>query len=186
MRTSIFAICLAVVVLAPALSTSAAASGGGGGPFLEVNLSPYRHYYGGEVIEIPPGDVETLYVRISESGGGSSAAPANLGEGYRVEFRELHWEMVSGPGALPSVEVDFQIGPGTYMEPWNWYPFATVTIDGEPSTTINIWAELEFDTEPIIQSNTITKHITPEPSSLLALGTGMLGVGGLLLRRRRH
>ena len=95
-------------------------------------------------------------------------------------------EVWSTTGTGSGYWVDWQIGPSFQMEPSVWYPLGIVHVDGKPSDTITFGIDLMLGgMGGPIYSNTITKHITPEPSSLLALGMGVLGTGGLLLRRRR-
>jgi len=72
-----------------------------------------------------------------------------------------------------------------------WFPWNVVHTVGTPSSLISFQADIVLSDATgankwgPLYSNIVTKHITPEPSSLLAMGTGVLGMGGLLLRRRK-
>jgi len=142
---------------------------------VSLDLSPYPDQYQGEIIEVPPGDIEVLYFHIDDGGEGGL---------YHVADVSFHY-VASDPGAWAEV-LTYDVQPSFEYTASVWYPYGVIKVDGPPSTLIDIQIDLTLQ-QPIgtIWSNTITKHITPEPSSLLALGTGLLGAGGLLLRRRR-
>jgi len=142
-------------------------------PF-SLDLSPYDQMYRGEVIDVQPGEIETLWVHLT----------AEPGLVYHVEGVSFH-SIYSNHTGWAEV-LYYEIKPTDQMVPSTWYPFGKIQVGGMPSTLITIQVDLKL-TPGIgeIWSNTITKHITPEPSAFLALGTGLLGVGGLLLRRRR-
>ena len=137
-----------------------------------VDLSPYPSYYGGETLEVPPGDVEPLFIHFDLEGLWHIGA---------IEVKSV----VQGVGSVaagPWIDLDVS----QYPEPSVWYHLCDITVNGEPSTIIDISVDITFQLPTgTVSSNSIRKHITPEPSSLLALGTGALGIGGLLLRRRR-
>jgi len=129
-----------------------------------VDLSYFPGFYQqGDIIQIPQVDEEMLYIHVNW--------PAH------VDFLSFH-PVVQGTAI---VEMKYyEIYETMNLVPSQWYPYGVVRISGVPSTLITISVDING-----VESNTITKHITPEPSAFLALGTGVLGIGGLLLRRRR-
>ena len=136
-----------------------------------LDISPIQDYwYEGQVIDHhvtePP---EQIYVHLT--------APEPM---HIVSYMSEHFDPPTG-GSWSNIE----IGPSFTMTPSVWYPLGMVTVSGKPSDLISFSIDFTFDDGVELWSNTLTKHITPEPSSLLALGTGALGMGGLLLRRRR-
>ena len=149
-----------------------------------LELCPEEYYidgmegenpYQGETIEVLPGDIEMLYFHITEPGL------------WHVQDYSFHWEVVSGDASSAMVELlDPMVQPSIEYTGSKWYPYGVIAVHGTPSTTVAIQIDLRLQ-EPTgtIWSNTLYKHITPEPSALLALGIGVLGMGGLLLRRRR-
>ncbi len=125
----------------------------------------------GSVIEVLPGDVETLYFHIDYDGGL-----------WHVSDYELVIE--HDPCGLGEVLV-YDIEPSIEYTGCVWYPFATIKVDGPYCTDFYITASVTVQ-QPTgtITSNTIHKHIIPEPGTILLLGTGLCGA--LLLRRRRR
>ena len=131
-----------------------------------VDLSYWQGYYQpGEIIQHDPlGADEMLYIHVNWQA--------------HVDWTSFHWNASNGSGMA---EMKFyEVYETMQLIPSQWYPFGMVKVSGVPSTLITISVDVNG-----VESNTITKHITPEPSALLALGTGFLGIGGLLLRRRR-
>ena len=155
------------IALAVVLAMSAGASGQTG-----LELSPYCGPYGGETIEVPDGDIETLWFHIVEPGLWHVGA-----------VPPLSWEMVSGTNIFVEV-LDLDVMPSTEYTGSTWYPYGTIKVTGEYCTTVAITISLTVQ-PPLgtITSNTIYKHIIPEPSTMLVLGVGL---GGVLLRRRRR
>lgn len=172
MNSRILVVWLGVLTLTLALSAAAVAQPP---EVYGVELSPIAGPWTGDIIEVPPGDLETLWIHID------SAVP---GTWYHVDFPpEVGYGVWEGQG---SVEVTaWHIQPSMQLEASVWYPLADIMVDGVPSTYIDIWCIVPLFDVGYVNSAPITKHITPEPSSMLALGTGLFGLGGLLLRRRR-
>ena len=155
------------IAIAVVLAVSAGASGQ-----TDLELSPYPSPYGGEVIDVPDGDIETLWFHIVEPG-----------LWHVADIPPLEWEMVSGTNI--SVEVlDLDVAVSTEYNGSEWYPYGTIKVTGEYCTTVAITISLTVQ-QPTgtITSNTIYKHIVPEPSIMLMLGVGL---GGVLLKRRRR
>ena len=142
----------------------------------EINLSPYQDFYGGETIEVPPGDIETLYIHIDADPPGSE---------WYVEYTpEFHWLPVD-PGTGTVTVLDWYVHTGEWLEASTWYPYVRIQVDGPASSYIDMYGIVPIYDVGDVMTGSVIKHITPEPSSLLAMGTGVLGIGGLLLRRRR-
>jgi hypothetical protein len=165
------AICLGVVAVALFLPTSALGQVG-------LELSPKAQSYDGTVIEVPPGDVELLWFHIIADGGW-----------WHVNDYGINFDIdPSGPeppayGELVEPLIE------TSVEYWGceWYPFGWVKVDGPPCTMIDISVSITVQ-QPTgtITSNTIRKHIVPEPSTMAMLGAVFCGIGGVLLLRRRR
>ena len=169
---------LGIVALLLAASTLAMAQQN---PPTYIDLSPYPDDYGGETIEVPPGEIETLWFHINDSG---------MQQWYHIDEVSFHWEIDNpdegGDGLVELLHR--QVNPSMQFQASTWYPYGDIQVTGKPSTVFKIQIDLGLGLQPPtgpIWSNAIYKHITPEPSSLLAMGTGVLGIGGLLLRRRR-
>jgi len=178
MRSKAFIVWLGVIALALLVPTGAMAQGEIPPPY-GIDLNPYEPdpiteepppYYG-EIIEVPPGDVETLWFHILEPG---------LWHAYEWSF---HVAVLSGSGSAVVETQD--VRTSIEYQGSKWYKFGTIRVNGEPSTTLAIQIDLTTQGGVTWWSNSVYKHITPEPSSMLALGTGLFGLGGLLLRRRR-
>jgi len=141
--------------------------------FPSLDLSPNPGPYDGRTIEVPPGDIETIYFHITEPGL------------WHVGGTSFEWWIVNLDGVGMVTLLDEMVAPTTEYQGSVWYPFGVIRVDGKPSTTFGITINLDLGSHGVVVSNPIWKHITPEPSSILALGMGTLGMGGLLLRRRR-
>ena len=152
---------LLFVLIAAALLLSAAAMAETP-PIVDLSYIPAP--YDGKVIEVLPVDIEMLWIHVNWD--------------CHVEYLSFHPHASNSSGFAEMLQ--YEIRPTDQLIPSQWYPFGTVMVTGVPSTLITISVDVNG-----VESNTITKHITPEPSALLALGTGFLGIGGLLLRRRR-
>jgi len=125
----------------------------------------------GSVIEVPPGDIETLYFHIDYDGGL-----------WHVNDFELIIE--GDPGGIAEV-LDYDIQTSIEYTGCVWYKFGTIKVEGPYCTDFYITASVTVQLPTgTMTSNTIHKHIIPEPGTMLLLGTGLCGV--LLLRRRRR
>ena len=147
-----------------------------GQPGLEV--SPYPGPYGGEVIEVQPGDIETLWFHIIADGGL-----------WHVSDYDINFDITpSGPeppawGKL----IDPMIETSIEYTGCEWYQFGVIQVDGPPCTYIDISIDVTVQLPTgTMTSNTIRKHIVPEPSTMAMLGAVFCGVGLALLRRRRR
>ena len=157
------------IMVAAVLMLSASAMGQEDPPILE--LSPYPSPYGGEVIEVESPDVEMLYFHIVDSGL------------WHVAGTSFHWEVTQGDPADALVElIQEEVEISTEYQGCVWYPFGTIQLTGKYCTYVTI--QIDLTTQGGTSwSNTITKHIIPEPSIMLMLG---ISSGGLLLRKRRR
>ena len=159
------------------LSATAVALPDGG---VEVGVGPQggpapSAPYDGSVIEVPPGDIETIWFHVVHDGG---LWPL---EDWGIDFIID----ASGPEPPSFGEVLFEYdGPGTTIEYTGcvWYKLADIQVNGPPCTTFQIQVNLDFGTVGGQYSPTITKHIFPEPTSMLLMGTVM---AAFLLRKRR-
>ncbi|MEI6916133.1 MAG: PEP-CTERM sorting domain-containing protein, partial [Armatimonadota bacterium] len=136
------------------------------------------------IIEIPPDDIEEFWVHIGWAGH----------EGEPLHIDEVSWHVNITPspngGAVSTVD-KWLAQPSQIIVVSTWFPWNVVHTVGTPSSLISFQADIVLSDATgankwgPLYSNIVTKHITPEPSSLLAMGTGVLGMGGLLLRRRK-
>lgn len=163
---------LAAIALALALPTGATAQ-------VEWSAVPQGQpagpLYGGEIIEVDPGDIETIWFHIP----GETGSKSHLGI---IELDFFVDASKPDPPAYGEWLEPLEIAPS--IEYWwcTWYKIGDVVVDGPPCTYVDINITLNFSQPLGTQSVTIHKHIKPEPSSMLLLGTGVLG---LLLRKRR-
>ncbi|MEI6916132.1 MAG: PEP-CTERM sorting domain-containing protein [Armatimonadota bacterium] len=135
------------------------------------------------VIEIPPDDWETFWAHIGWAGH----------EGQPLHIDEVSWHYTLGPtspGQATSVVDRWIAQPSQTIIVSEWFQWNVVHTVGVPSSLINfqadiILSDLAGNRWGPLYSNIVTKHITPEPSSLLAMGTGVIGMGGLVWRRRK-
>ncbi|MCC6484042.1 MAG: PEP-CTERM sorting domain-containing protein [Armatimonadetes bacterium] len=152
------------------------------GPYLEID--PTYHAPASslaQIIEIPPDDTETFWAHIGWAG--------NEGRPLHIDEVSWHAEITPPNGAVTEV-IQWLAQPSQVIVVSEWFPWNVVHTVGVPSTLITFQADIVLSDGQggvwgPIWSNVVTKHITPEPSSLLAMGTGVLGMGGLLLRRRK-
>ena len=178
-------ITLAVAVaLVASLSATQAVAQASPNPILEITpFDPTREFVSSDVIQIPPDDTETFWAHIYWEGH----------EGQQVHIADTSWHATIEPetGATSTVE-EWYAHECQWVTVCQWFQWNKVHTVGVPCTYITFQADILLDDGQgnvygggPIWSNTITKHIVPEPSSLLALGSGALGLVGLIFRRRR-
>ena len=176
MNSRVFVLCLTLAIIV-------AASGSATAQAVMLELSPWNGPYYGEVIDVPSGDIETLWVHMYEIG---PPPGVRLVDG----IPEMRFELEPPQGPNPpegSVTVlEWYIGPGSWLEHCVWYPLAKIRVDGTPCTTLRIWSVIPLqDLGPEYESTMpVWKHIVPEPSSVVALVSG-LGALLALVRRRK-
>ncbi len=174
MRGKVLAIAFVLMALTLVVS-------GAGAQNLMFELSDWPGMYSGEIIEVLPGDEEVLWIHLYDGD--------NPGSWWHVdESPQLWWDILPGEVMEGSVTVlEWHIQPSFDIQSSVWYPFVTIQVDGVPSTMFEIYGIIPLaGVGPEYESSMpIWKHVTPEPSSMLALGTGLFGLGGLLLRRRK-
>ena len=178
---------IAVGVIALALSGTALAQPSGG---IEIGVTPRDPTdpnppsappsdpkpYDGGVIEVNPGDVETIWFHVVHDGGL-----------WHLNNWEVEFDIIpSGPEPPSYGEVLDEWAQTSIEYPGcSWVPLVDVIVDGPPCTFIDITVTVDFGSPggvPTNKTETIHKHIIPEPASMLLLGAGALG---LLLRKRR-
>ena len=71
---------------------------------------------------------------------------------------------------------------GTYQWTWNFSALSNATIDGLDVAGVHIGANYGPH-NGLIVSQTGATTVTPEPASLLLLGTGLLAMGGVIRRK---
>lgn len=136
---------------------------------------------GQQVIDVPPRHFEKFFAHISWPGH----------EQERLHIGEVSWKWWTEPtGGATSQVTQWYVEPTMYVHPSEWFPWNEVFIDGRPSTLIHFQADIVLHDASggmigPLDSNIVTKHITPEPSSLAALGMAAASMGGVVWRRRR-
>jgi len=129
----------------------------------------------GLVIEVNSGDVETIWFHIIDE-------PGSLWhlQDWSVDFIIAP----SGPEPPSSGEVILEHAmPSTEYPGCSWFKLADIQVTGPPCTTFTIPVSIDFGATGGTHGTTITKHIIPEPATMLMLGAG--GVLVLLRKRRR-
>ena len=72
----------------------------------------------------------------------------------------------------------------TVSTPFNW---AEISVNKPYCTYFSVQADFQLVeyTDQVAQSNILTFHVVPEPSALLALGTGLFGFAAFGFKRRQ-
>ena len=133
------------------------------------------------VIGIPTDDIEEFWAHI--------VWPGHEGEQVYITGVSWQWNIEPIDGAQSSV-TDWLVEPGMDVTVCDWFPWNIVRTVGTPCTYIYFQADVCFDDAAgkswgPIWSNTVTKHIVPEPASFAALGIGLLTAAGFVTRRRK-
>jgi len=176
MRSKFSTVRVCLVVFTLALCSAAIAQGGISG----VQLSDYAGPHGPEDIEVLPGGSLTLYMHID------AWVP---GTWWHVEYPpQLNFYIMTPvPPSEGSVTIQgWHVFVSQEYQASVWYPFCDILVEGTPSTGFVPTGILPITGEGMVLVSGPVIHITPEPSSILALGTGLFAFGGLLLRRRRQ
>lgn len=133
-----------------------------------------------EVIEVPPDHIQRFFAHIIWPGH----------EGERVHIEEVSWHWSADPpeGAWSEV-IGWEVGYCYYVTVCEPFPWNVVHTVGTPCTYITFQADVVFTSANgvvygPIWSNTVTKHIIPEPASLVALGFGLAAFAGCVRRSR--
>jgi len=175
MRVKLAVIFAGLVALMLSASTAAVVGPSGG---VDINVgnpdgTAPSGPYDGSVIEVPPGDIETIWFHVVHDGGLWHLNEWNID--FLIDPSGLDppsWGEVIFEHAQTSIEYTGCI----------WYKLADIQIDGPPCTYFQIQVNLDFGATGGQHSTTITKHIIPEPTSMLLMGTVMVA---FLLRKRR-
>ena len=180
-------------VLAIALAAGAAMAALNGIETLEIRVA--QPVDKGEAIPIVP--CEWIYLEAHVSMG-------DPGSEWHVDQVSMHFEIagvppvdyIMPPGVDPFVQVtlvdtviDWEFDPNAVpcnmVTDCQWFPWGKIHVaDGVYCTYFTVQADIRLTGQSApMDSNTLTFHIVPEPTTLLMFGSGIVGLVALGRRR---
>lgn len=114
--------------------------------------------------------------------------PGQEGQTYIAEQVSMHYWIWRNDDK--SAKGDFTVSqilqPNDSFTVCNWFDWAEISTDKPFCTYFKVQADLKIKgVDSPLMSNELTFHLVPEPGSLGALATGLAGILGFAIRRRK-